>query len=179
MWYHITVDKPRRFTLAQTHTPPGIVRAGCLRGRGAHKLPPHPAHKRVRLFLTQPRVLARLCRPFVGVHAPALEGGRGVGDTTQQTTTKGANEPAKSGTDAPPYPFPRTPYGSGEGGNANKQVQTSRTTRRRREAASRPTHCTKCPYFVRAKTSCKQTALARIVYKLFCAGRPAPCAAVI
>ncbi len=162
-----------RFTLAQAHTPPGIVRAGCLRGRGAHNnTRPHPAHKRVRLLLTEPRAPARLCRPHWAPVPPPLRAGGGWVIPRKKLQRKEQTSRKRTTRTRSPYPFPRTPYGSGEGEQTKELRQIEQTAVTGAPEPDTARLFVQNLYFVSVKTRCKQTAQTPFVYRLFCAGTP-------
>lgn len=71
-----------------------------------------------------------------------------------------------------PYPFPRTPYGSGEGEQTKELRQIEQTAVTGAPEPDTARLFVQNQYFVSVKTRCKQTALTPFVYRLFCAGTP-------
>lgn len=154
----LQIRESRWLISAHTHEPPGIVRAGCLFGRRAHKHIYRTLRTKKVRFCFLSRALARGFAAPSDSRAPALEGGRGVGDSPTNNYNERRSRTAKAETltEPPPNRSPRFPLGgTGRGGKANPFATNKRPDNSAEEAVKKsPTFLYKNYHFVRLKTRC-------------------------
>ncbi len=144
MWYHITVDKPTRFTLAQTHTPPGIVRAGCLRGRGAHNYHTAPSAQNGCGFCFLSRASSRgFAAPCWASTPPPLRAGGGWVIPRNKLRRKERTSRQQAARTRPPTRSPALPTGAGRGAKRISKCKRAERRDRGSRTGHRPPFCTK------------------------------------
>ena len=151
------IRESRRLISAHTHEPPGIVRAGCLFGRRAHKYFYRTLRTKKVRFCFLSRALARGFAAPSDSRAPALEGGRGVGDSPTNNYNERRSKAAKAEalTEAPRNVPPAFPWGNGKGGQRKPVTTSKRPDNSAEEAVKKsPTFLYKNYHFVRLKTRC-------------------------